>query len=97
MEISTSSVATVILVSGGYPGDFEKGNPITSLENVSGSTVYHSGTTINNDQLVTSGGRVLAITSAAKDFKDAVALSIKNAEKIQYAGKYFRKDIGFDL
>jgi phosphoribosylamine--glycine ligase len=97
LEISTSAVATVILVSGGYPGDFEKGNPITSLEKVSGSTVYHSGTTINNDQLVTSGGRVLAITSAAKDFKDAVALSIKNAEKIQYAGKYFRKDIGFDL
>lgn len=97
LDVSPLSMATVILVSGGYPGDFEKGNTITGLENVSGSIVYHSGTSIVNDQLVNTGGRVLAVTSAADSFEQAVNLSISNAEKIHYNGKYFRRDLGFDL
>ena len=96
-EFSPLSAATVILVSGGYPEDYEKGKPISGLDSVSNSFVFHSGTRFEGSQLTTAGGRVLAITSLAEYFKDAVNTSVKNAEAIHFEGKYFRSDIGFDL
>ncbi len=91
------AAATVMLVSGGYPADFEKGKVITGLDKVRDSLVIHAGTKLVDNKLVTNGGRVLAITSFGKDFREALALSYQNAEKIQYEGKYYRRDIGFDL
>ncbi len=88
---------TVVLVSGGYPGDYEKGKVITELGNTKGSLVFHSGTATKSDQIVTNGGRVLAITSLSKDMDKAIKTSNRNARKIQYEGKYFRRDIGKDL
>jgi phosphoribosylamine---glycine ligase len=90
--------ATVVLVSGGYPGDYKKGAIITGLDNVKGSTVFHAGTTLTPDgELATAGGRVLAITSLAKDLSAALRKSNRNARKIAFNGKYFRRDIGKDL
>lgn len=91
------AAATVMLVSGGYPADFEKGKMITGLDKVRDSLVIHAGTKLVDNKVVTNGGRVLAITSFGKDFREALALSYQNAEKIQYEGKYYRRDIGFDL
>lgn len=92
------AAATVILASGGYPGSYEKGKIITGLDQVEGSIVFHAGTRrTDNGTIVTSGGRVMAITSLATDFRQAIATSNANAERIHFEGKYFRKDIGFDL
>lgn len=92
------AAATVILASGGYPGSYEKGRTITGLDQVEGSIVFHAGTKRTADgTIVTSGGRVMAITSLAPDFRQAIATSNANAERIHFEGKYFRKDIGFDL
>lgn len=96
-KISPLSAATIVCVSGGYPEHYEKGKVITGIETVEASTVFHSGTAIKNGQLVSNGGRVLAITSMEKSFTEAVELSKNNAEKINFEGKYFRTDIGFDL
>ncbi len=87
---------TIMLVSGGYPGPYEKGKPITGLEAVTDSLLLHSGTTPSGD-LLTSGGRVMAVTSFGETLEEALAISRKNAEKIQFEGKYFRRDIGRDL
>ncbi|MAT52999.1 MAG: phosphoribosylamine--glycine ligase [Saprospirales bacterium] len=98
IEEDPRAAATVILASGGYPGSYEKGKIITGLERVEGSIVFHAGTKRMADgTIVTSGGRVMAITSLAPDFRQAIAISNANAERIQFEGKYFRKDIGFDL
>ncbi|MCB0632224.1 MAG: phosphoribosylamine--glycine ligase [Saprospiraceae bacterium] len=99
MEIETDerAAATIILVSGGYPGSYEKGKPITGLDAVNGSMVFHAGTKSDNGQVVTNGGRVLAITSYGDHFQDAIKTSLANAEKVEYEGKYNRRDIGFDL
>ncbi len=97
LEFDPRSAATVVLVSGGYPGAYDKGKPIEGLEQVEGSIVFHAGTKVQNGQLVTSGGRVLALTSFGEDFRTAVRRSLQNAERIHFEGKYFRKDIGFDL
>jgi phosphoribosylamine---glycine ligase len=98
IEIDERAATTIILASGGYPEDFEKGKVITGIDEVKDSFVFHCGTKINeNGELVTNGGRVLAVTSLHKDWKEATGLSNKNAAKIQYEGKYYRKDIGFDL
>ncbi|GAB4250930.1 MAG: phosphoribosylamine--glycine ligase [Saprospiraceae bacterium] len=98
IEEDPRAAATVILASGGYPGSYEKGKIITGLERVEGSIVFHAGTKRTADgTIVTSGGRVMAITSLAPDFRQAIATSNANAAKIQFEGKYFRKDIGFDL
>lgn len=102
LEIDERTATTIILASGGYPEDFEKGKVITGIESVDDSMVFHCGTKLvgedtNQGALVTNGGRVLAVTSLHTDWKEALKLSNKNAEKIQYAGKYYRKDIGFDL
>lgn len=98
IEIDERSVASVILVSGGYPGSYEKGKTITGLDAVSGSLVFHAGTKNADDgRLVTNGGRVLAITSYGATFQEALEQSLANAEKVEFDGAYFRQDIGFDL
>lgn len=97
LAITPQSATTVMMVSGGYPEDYEKGKRISGIENVTGSIVFHAGTTIKEGELQTSGGRVLAVTSFGKDFKEALQKSYKNIEKIHFDKMYFRKDIGFDL
>jgi phosphoribosylamine--glycine ligase len=97
IETDERAAATIILVSGGYPGSYEKGKPITGLEQVNGSMVFHAGTKSDKGQVLTNGGRVLAITSYGVHFQDAIKTSLANAEKVQYEGKYNRRDIGFDL
>ncbi|MCB0648244.1 MAG: phosphoribosylamine--glycine ligase [Saprospiraceae bacterium] len=97
LEVSKQEAGTIILVSGGYPGDYAKGLPIHMEAEMSGSKVFHSGTSMKEGQLVTNGGRVLAITSLDTNFQDALKTSKNNAQKIRFEGKYFRSDIGFDL
>ena len=97
IEIDERAVASVILVAGGYPGSYEKGNVITGLENVTGSLVFHAGVREEDGQLLTNGGRVLAVTSYGDNFRDALDTSLANAAKIHFDGVYYRKDIGFDL
>jgi phosphoribosylamine--glycine ligase len=92
------TAATVFLVSGGYPGDYEKGKTITGLDKVKGSMVFHAGTAMKGkDEVVTAGGRVIALTSFGKDIPSAVRKSKRNAKVIEYAGKNYRRDIGQDL
>ena len=89
--------ATVIMVSGGYPINYEKNKVIRGLENITDSIVFHAGTKKDNNVFLTNGGRVLAITSLAKNYKQAIGLSYKQIERISFEKAYFRKDIGFDL
>ena len=89
--------ATVIMVSGGYPINYEKNKVITGIENITDSIVFHAGTKKDGNVFLTNGGRVLAITSLAKNYKQAIGLSYKQIEKISFEKAYFRKDIGFDL
>lgn len=84
-------------VSGGYPGDYEKGVAIQGLDKPSDSLVFHAGTAIKGKETVTSGGRVLAVTSFGKSISEAAEKSFETIDKIEYAGKYFRNDIGKDL
>jgi phosphoribosylamine--glycine ligase len=97
IEILDEFAATVMLVSGGYPGDFEKGKAIIGLSELNNSMVFHAGTKLVNGHTVTNGGRVLAITSLATSIHEAVKKSQEAAEKINYEGKYYRTDIGNDL
>jgi phosphoribosylamine--glycine ligase len=97
LQISQKSAATVMMVSGGYPGDFEKHKVISGADQVSSSIVFHSGTTQKDGNIVTNGGRVMAITTLHEDFKEAVKISLANADQIDYDGKNYRRDIGFDL
>jgi phosphoribosylamine---glycine ligase len=97
ISIKTDTAATVCLVSGGYPGAFEKGKVISGHEQISQSHVFYSGTKLVNGQLVTDGGRVFAITSLGKSRQSSVNKSLKTCDKIQFEGKNYRKDIGFDL
>ncbi len=91
------TATTVMLVSGGYPGNYEKGKPIGDLKSTTDCIVFHAGTTTANGQTVTAGGRVIAVTALADDMDTALAKSNLNAGIISFEGKYFRKDIGFDL
>lgn len=98
IEMDERAAVTIILASGGYPQEFEKGKTISGIGEVNDSFVFHCGTKKDaNGNIVTSGGRVLAVTSLHQDWREALKLSNKNAEKIQFAGKYYRRDIGFDL
>jgi phosphoribosylamine--glycine ligase len=97
LEIEPQTAATVFMVSGGYPEAYAKGKEITNLEAVEGSLVFHAGTKWQDGKVLTSGGRVIAVTSIAVNHKEAVQQSLKNVEKIQFEGKNYRRDIGFDL
>ena len=97
LDLDERSATTVMLVSGGYPEAYEKGKEITGLENIEGSVVFHAGTKLENDKVLTSGGRVLAVTSFGEDFRKALKSSYGNIEKIKFDKMNFRKDIGFDL
>lgn len=96
LQTDPRTAVTVMMVSGGYPGSYEKGKNILGLDNVESSVVFHAGTTSSNG-IVTSGGRVLAISSLGETMDEALEKSYKNAEKIKFDKKYYRKDIGFDL
>ena len=87
----------VMLVSGGYPQAYKKGYPITGIDEVEGSIVFHAGTALKNGQVVTNGGRVVAVSSYGKDKAEALAKSFQEAQKIKFTDKYFRSDIGADL
>ena len=95
--IDERSATTVMVVSGGYPEDYEKGKEISGLDNVDGSIVFHAGTKTENGKVVSNGGRVLAVTSYGNDFQEAIKKSYQNIEKLHFDTMYFRKDIGFDL
>jgi len=97
LEIDERAATTVMMVSGGYPEDYQKGKVITGLDSVEHSIVFHAGTAENDGNIVTNGGRVLAITSYGSDFKDALKQSYENVAKIDFDGKYYRSDLGFDL
>ena len=97
LNISENHAATVILVSGGYPESYEKGKTINGLNNLSEVSVFHAGTKKKNDSFVTSGGRVLAITSICKNFELALENSYDQIKNIKFDGMNYRKDIGFDL
>lgn len=96
-EIDPRAATTVMMVSGGYPEDYEKGKVISGLEDVQNSLIFHAGTTVKDGETVTNGGRVLAITSYGDTFKDALQQSYENVAKIDFDGKYYRTDLGFDL
>lgn len=97
LEIDKRSAVTVMMVSGGYPGDYEKGKPITGLNTVLDSTVFHAGTTYENGEVLSSGGRVLSITSLGNNLDEALEISYRNIQKIKFENSYYRKDIGFDI
>jgi len=98
IKISPQVAVTTVLVAGGYPGEYEKGKVISGTEKVEDVHLFHAGTTFNgNNEVVTNGGRVMAMTGMANSLENAVHKSQRAAQVIQYEGKYFRHDIGMDL
>ena len=97
LEIDERSATTIMVVSGGYPEDYDKGKEITGLESVEDSLVFHAGTKLENNKVVTNGGRVLAITSYGNTFEEAIKKSYQNINKLHFDKMNYRKDIGFDL
>jgi phosphoribosylamine--glycine ligase len=86
-----------MLVYGGYPEAYKKGYPITGIDQVEGSIVFHAGTALKDGEVVTNGGRVIAVSSYGEDKAKALQKSFTEAQKIQFTDKYFRRDIGQDL
>ncbi|QNL51296.1 phosphoribosylamine--glycine ligase [Olivibacter sp. SDN3] len=97
LKVSEKTAATVMLVSGGYPGTYENGKTITGLENIKESILFHAGTTLSHDEVKTAGGRVLAVTALRDNLLDALQQATADAGRIFFDGKNFRRDIGFDL
>jgi phosphoribosylamine--glycine ligase len=98
LETDERSAATIMIVSGGYPEDYEKGKAISGFDAVEGSIAFHAGTKLDsNGKVVSNGGRVIAVTSYGNDFNEAIKKSYQNIEKLHFDKMYYRKDIGFDL
>ena len=97
LELDSDYYTNIVLASGGYPEDYKKGFEISGLNQVEDSIIFHAGTSLDNNKTVTNGGRVLSIVSSGKTMKEALSKSYKNIDKINFEGKTFRKDIGFDL
>jgi phosphoribosylamine--glycine ligase len=97
LEIDSRSATTIMVVSGGYPEEYEKGKVISGIENCADSIVFHAGTKTENGKIVSNGGRVLAVTSFGDDFQEAIKKSYQNINKLHFDTMYYRKDIGFDL
>jgi phosphoribosylamine--glycine ligase len=97
IEFDERAAVCVMLVSGGYPEAYKKGYPITGIDQINGSIVFHAGTALKDGQVVTNGGRVIAVSSYGKDKAEALQKSFTEAQKIQFTDKYFRRDIGADL
>ncbi|MBN1119074.1 MAG: phosphoribosylamine--glycine ligase [Bacteroidales bacterium] len=97
VEIDEQACVTVMLVSGGYPGGYPKGIEIKGLDKTEGSIIFHAGTKPDGDKVLTNGGRVISVSSLGNTFNEALKVSYQNAEIIDFEGKYFRSDIGFDL
>ena len=97
LEFDSNYYTNVVLASGGYPENYKKGFKISGLNQVNDSIIFHAGTAQQNNNIVTSGGRVLSVVSSGKTMKEALQKSYKNIDKINFEGKTFRKDIGFDL
>ena len=96
-EVDSNYFVNVVLASGGYPEKYEKGKVISGIDSIDGSVIFHAGTLKKNDKVYTNGGRVLSVVSTAPNLKEALKKSYKTISKIQFQGKTFRKDIGFDL
>lgn len=97
VEFDERAAVTVMMVSGGYPEAYEKGKVISGLDQVENSVVFHAGTALKENSIVSAGGRVLAVSSYGKDKEAALAQSYENVKKISFEGAYYRRDIGFDL
>jgi phosphoribosylamine--glycine ligase len=97
LSIDSRSATTVMVVSGGYPEDYEKGKVISGIENIEDSIVFHAGTKTENGKVLSNGGRVLAVTSYGNGFEEAIKKSYQNINKLHFDTMYYRKDIGFDL
>lgn len=97
LQLDERTATTVMTVSGGYPGSYEKGKEISGIESIEDSLVFHAGTALKEGKVVTNGGRVMAITSFGSDFKTALSKSYENVAKLSFEGMNYRKDLGFDL
>ena len=97
LQIEKKSAATIFTVSGGYPESYQKGKKIIGIDKIKGSYVFHAGTLFRGQEILTNGGRVIAVTSLADSFKEAINESYRAIKKIRFDGLYYRKDIGFDL
>jgi phosphoribosylamine--glycine ligase len=97
LEIDSRSATTIMVVSGGYPEDFEKGKEISGLSEIEDSIVFHAGTKLENGKVLSNGGRVLTVTSYGDNFEEAIKKSYQNIDKLHFDKMYFRKDIGNDL
>lgn len=97
LEIDSQTAATIMLVSGGYPEEYANGKVISGLESVTDSIIFHAGTKVDNRQIFSNGGRVLAVTSLGSNFDEAIKKSYQSIDKLNFDAMYFRKDIGYDL